>query len=91
MRVVLALGGNALLRRNEPLEAEAQRRNLARAAQAIASVARRHQVGVDRDHVIFVGRVRLGATAPALGLRRFEPNLQPVRAVINGATRRIRV
>jgi large subunit ribosomal protein L28 len=26
-----------------------------------------------------------------VGLRRFQPNLQTVRAVINGATRRIRV
>ena len=28
MLVVMALGGNALLRRNEPLEADVQRRNL---------------------------------------------------------------
>jgi carbamate kinase len=28
MRVVLALGGNALLRRNEPPEAEVQRANV---------------------------------------------------------------
>jgi large subunit ribosomal protein L28 len=26
-----------------------------------------------------------------VGLRRFEPNLQPVRALINGATKRMRV
>jgi large subunit ribosomal protein L28 len=26
-----------------------------------------------------------------VGLRRFEPNLQPVRAVVNGATKRLRV
>lgn len=26
-----------------------------------------------------------------VGLRRFEPNLQSVRAVINGATKRMRV
>lgn len=26
-----------------------------------------------------------------VGLRRFEPNLQSVRAVINGATKRLRV
>ena len=26
-----------------------------------------------------------------VGLRRFEPNLQAVRAIVNGATRRIRV
>lgn len=26
-----------------------------------------------------------------VGLRRFEPNLQPVRALINGAVKRLRV
>jgi large subunit ribosomal protein L28 len=26
-----------------------------------------------------------------VGLRRFEPNLQPVRAIVNGATKRMRV
>jgi carbamate kinase len=38
-RVVAALGGNALLRRGEPVEAERQRHNVARAAQALAEVA----------------------------------------------------
>jgi carbamate kinase len=37
--VVVALGGNALLRRGEPLEAEVQRRNVAAAAAAIAGLA----------------------------------------------------
>ena len=32
MRVVIALGGNALLKRDEPPEAEIQRRNIGRAA-----------------------------------------------------------
>ena len=41
MLVVLALGGNALLRRGEPLEAELQRRNVLDAAtQALAPSAR---------------------------------------------------
>ena len=36
MRVVVALGGNALLRRGEPLSAENQRQNVARACHALA-------------------------------------------------------
>ncbi|HXS47801.1 MAG TPA: hypothetical protein VN756_10105, partial [Solirubrobacterales bacterium] len=42
MRILLALGGNALLRRGEA-EADAQR-NLATAAQALAAVASEHEV-----------------------------------------------
>ena len=38
MLVVLALGGNALLKRGEPMTAESQRANVARAAKAIAEV-----------------------------------------------------
>ncbi len=39
MRVVAALGGNALLRREEPLTADNQRRNIKRAAEALAPIA----------------------------------------------------
>ncbi|MFN3579343.1 MAG: carbamate kinase [Pseudomonas sp.] len=38
MLVVVALGGNALLKRGEPLTAEAQRRNVVVAAQSLAAV-----------------------------------------------------
>ncbi len=44
MRVVVALGGNALLKRGEPMIAEAQRRNVKIAAQALAPVAREHEL-----------------------------------------------
>ena len=37
--VVVALGGNALLRRGEPLEADIQRKNIATAAKTIARIA----------------------------------------------------
>ena len=40
MRVVVALGGNALLKRGEPMTAEAQRENVRVAARALAPVAR---------------------------------------------------
>jgi carbamate kinase len=46
MLVVVALGGNALLRRGEPLDAGTQRRNVQTAAAAIAVIARKHDVVV---------------------------------------------
>lgn len=42
--VVVALGGNALLRRGEPLEADVQRQNIATAAKAIADIANEYNV-----------------------------------------------
>ncbi|MDV5171005.1 carbamate kinase [Photobacterium rosenbergii] len=42
--VVVALGGNALLRRGEPLEADIQRQNIAKAAQTIAEIGKEYNV-----------------------------------------------
>lgn len=42
--VVVALGGNALLRRGEPLEANIQRQNIATAAKTIAEIAQQYNV-----------------------------------------------
>ncbi|WED26355.1 carbamate kinase [Vibrio sp. DW001] len=42
--VIVALGGNALLRRGEPLEAETQRVNIATAAKTIAEIASEYNV-----------------------------------------------
>jgi carbamate kinase len=45
MLVVLALGGNALLRREEPLELDLQRKNLrAAVTKSLAPIVRKHQV-----------------------------------------------
>ena len=52
MRIVIALGGNALLRRGEPAEADAQRRNVATAVAAIADLAADHEVIVTHGNVI---------------------------------------
>ena len=38
MRIVVALGGNALLRRGQPLTSEAQAQNVAEAAVALAII-----------------------------------------------------
>ncbi len=44
MRVVAALGGNALLRRGQPLTAENQRENVALAARALLPIALEHDL-----------------------------------------------
>jgi carbamate kinase len=44
MRVVAALGGNALLRRGEPMTAENQRANVALAARALLPIALEHDL-----------------------------------------------
>ncbi len=44
MRVVAALGGNALLRRGQPMTAENQRANVAVAARALAPIALAHDL-----------------------------------------------
>ena len=44
MRVVAALGGNALLRRGDPLTAENQRANIAIASRALLPIALEHQL-----------------------------------------------
>jgi len=63
VRVVVALGGNALLRRGEPLEPAVQRRNARRAAAAVAAVAREHAVVVTHGNGPQVGLLALQAAA----------------------------
>jgi carbamate kinase len=64
MLVVLALGGNALLRRGEPLEADVQRRNMIdAAARGLAPIARKHQVVVTHGNGPQVGLLALQAAA----------------------------
>jgi len=55
MRIVVALGGNALLQRGESPTAEAQRRNAHAAAAAIAGLAREHEVVVTHGNGPQVG------------------------------------
>jgi len=64
MLVVVALGGNALLRRGEPLTAENQRANVRRAAAAIAEIVRAgHKVVVCHGNGPQVGLLALQAAA----------------------------
>lgn len=55
MLVVMALGGNTRLRLGEPNNADAQRRSLAAAARAIASVASEHAVVVTYANGLHAG------------------------------------
>ena len=63
MRVVVALGGNALLRRGEPPTAEAQRRNVRVAAESLAPVALKHQLVITHGNGPQVGLLSLQAHA----------------------------
>jgi carbamate kinase len=62
-RVVVALGGNALIRRGERAEAATQRANIVRAVRAVATVARRHEVVVTHGNGPQVGLLALQAEA----------------------------
>jgi carbamate kinase len=64
-RVVVALGGNALLRRGEPADAATQRANVVRAVRAVAAIARRHEVVVTHGNGPQVGLLALQAEAYA--------------------------
>jgi len=63
MRVVVALGGNALLKRGEPMTAENQRSNVRGAAPALASVAKDHQLVLSHGNGPQVGLLALQAAA----------------------------
>jgi carbamate kinase len=65
MRVVVALGGNALLKRGEPMTAEAQHTNVRLAAAALADLARDHQIIVAHGNGPQVGLMALQAAAYA--------------------------
>src|SRR6188768_933722 len=63
MRVVVALGGNALLKRGEPMTAENQRANVRVAAPALAAVAKEHELVLSHGNGPQVGLLALQAAA----------------------------
>ncbi|HEX6569156.1 MAG TPA: carbamate kinase [Acidimicrobiales bacterium] len=63
MRILVALGGNALLKRGEPMTAEVQRANVRTAARSLAPVAERHQLVLSHGNGPQVGLLALQAAA----------------------------
>jgi carbamate kinase len=63
MRIVIALGGNALLRRGQPMTAENQRANIRLAAERIAEVAHGNEVVIAHGNGPQVGLLALQAAA----------------------------
>ena len=63
MRIVIALGGNALLQRGEPLDVDVQRHNVRRACAAVAPLAERHRIVLTHGNGPQVGLLALQAAA----------------------------
>jgi carbamate kinase len=63
MRILVALGGNALLRRGEPMTAAAQRANVQTAAAALAPIAGSHELVISHGNGPQVGLLALQADA----------------------------
>lgn len=61
--MVVALGGNALLKRGEPMTAEVQRANVRKAAAALAALTRQHDIVVAHGNGPQVGLLALQASA----------------------------
>ncbi len=63
MRILVALGGNALLRRGEQMTAENQRRNVRVAVEALAPLCREHQIVISHGNGPQVGLLALQGAA----------------------------
>jgi carbamate kinase len=59
MRILVALGGNALLRRGESAGAEAQRKNVEAAAEGLAAIAAEHELVITHGNGPQVGLLAL--------------------------------
>jgi carbamate kinase len=63
MLVAIALGGNALLQRGQPMTEREQRTNVKRAARALAEVAREHRIVITHGNGPQVGLLALQSAA----------------------------
>jgi len=63
VRIVVALGGNALLKRGEPMTAEVQRKNVKVAAEALAPLGADHQLVISHGNGPQVGLLALQGAA----------------------------
>jgi carbamate kinase len=82
VRIVVALGGNALLRRGQRPDAEPQRRNVLRAAESLAPLARHHELIVTHGNGPQVGVLAMESAADPLLSRPFP--LDPLGAETQG-------
>jgi carbamate kinase len=63
LRVIIALGGNALLRRGDPPEVSIQRRNVEQAAAGIAPLANEHEIVLTHGNGPQIGLLALQSEA----------------------------
>jgi carbamate kinase len=63
MLILVALGGNALLRRGQPMTADNMRANVRTACQALAPIARKHKLVVGHGNGPQIGLLALEAAA----------------------------
>jgi carbamate kinase len=82
VRIVVALGGNALLHRGEKPDAEPQRRNVLLAAEALAPLARQHELIITHGNGPQVGVLAMESAADPLLTRPFP--LDPLGAETQG-------
>ena len=81
MLVVVALGGNALLQRGQPMTADMQRGNIRIAAQALAPVAKQHQLVLSHGNGPQVGLLALQSRcfARMMRIRRLSVTITGLR------------
>jgi carbamate kinase len=63
VRIVIAIGGNALLKRGEPLSAENQSRNMAMSAIGLAQICKDHEVVIVHGNGPQIGLLALQSSA----------------------------
>lgn len=63
MKLVIALGGNALIRRGEPMTAEVQRMNIRNAARSLSPLVAEHQLVLSHGNGPQIGLLALQAAA----------------------------
>jgi carbamate kinase len=63
MRIVVALGGNALLRRGEPMSTDNQRANVRVACEALAPIAEQHELVISHGNGPQIGLLALEEAA----------------------------
>ena len=81
MKIVVTLGGNALLRRGEALSFENQRRNIEKACAALANLARNHELILSHGNGPQVGLIARQNEAYAAA----DPSVPPYPFDVLGA------